>query len=87
MPTASLSAIADEAGFENFALVSDIEGAEVGFIRHDAAALARCRQLIIELHDVHHGGRDWTGDELTQAIRDHGFEPRGRSGKVGWFER
>lgn len=88
VPTTTLSALLREQEIEGpYALVSDIEGAESGIIRHDAAALARCEQLLIELHDPEDGGGE-TATSLATALREeYGFELRRRHGAVFLFER
>lgn len=71
-----------------YALVCDIEGAERGVFEHETKALARCRQLIIELHDVRVGDRQVTVDGLLQLARErHGFRLRDRHGPVVVLER
>jgi FkbM family methyltransferase len=42
----TLSQLLDEFDVGPYALVSDVEGSEAGFISYDAAALAPCRQLM-----------------------------------------
>jgi len=74
VPAMTLSALLAQHHIADYALVCDIEGAEAGFIFHDAAALQRCRQLIIELHDPEVDGRRWTANELRdRLLHDHGF--------------
>lgn len=74
VPAMTLSALLAQHHIADYALVCDIEGAEAGFILHDAAALQRCRQLIIELHDPEVDGRRFTANELRdRLLQEHGF--------------
>jgi len=88
VPSCTLSGLLDEHGIREFALVSDVEGAEAGLIRHDAAALARCRQIVIELHEVDgEHGRE-SPDSLRDALVErHGFRLVDQRGPVCAFER
>ncbi|MDP1921622.1 MAG: FkbM family methyltransferase [Myxococcales bacterium] len=71
-----------------FALVSDIEGSELGVFENETEALARCQQLIIELHDVRSGERQFSAEQICQLAKDrHGFRIRDRHGPVVVFER
>ncbi|MEY2960170.1 MAG: hypothetical protein RLZZ01_2738, partial [Actinomycetota bacterium] len=60
-----------------FDLVCDIEGAEHDLLRDDAAALERCRTIVVELH-----GTDADMRETFDRIRRLGFEPVERLGAV-----
>lgn len=68
----------------DFALIADIEGAEAGIIREDAAALSRCRQMIIELHSA--DGMSIT-DMRASLVDDHGFTVVAARGPVLVLER
>ncbi|MFM7855073.1 MAG: hypothetical protein ACKO96_24895, partial [Flammeovirgaceae bacterium] len=48
----TLRSIYQNSGFKDFTLVSDIEGAEIGFILRENTTLQSCSLLIIELHDT-----------------------------------
>lgn len=80
----TLGGILDFQGIDEFVLVSDIEGAEYELIKNDKAALAKCQQMIIELHSDE-GGR-FTVDSLVDDIKSLGFEQVGRDGHVFVFE-
>ena len=87
IPTLSLKGLLESRGIVEYALVCDIEGAEAAIIQ-SPAALAGCRQLVIELHDTELGGRSWSEDSLCQAIATrHGMTLRDRYGPVCFFER
>ncbi len=88
VPTSTLAALLAEQGIEEYALVSDIEGAEAGILLHDAEALASCRQLLIELHDVATPALRISADEMVDTlVEKHGFRLVGRHGVVCAFER
>jgi FkbM family methyltransferase len=72
----------------DFALVSDIEGAEVSFIENDKAALLNCKQIIIELHETIWKGSTVTVDRLRLLLESvYGFRLLANHGPVCVFER
>lgn len=88
VPALTLEALLGRFGVEDYALVCDIEGAEAGLIAREAAGLARCQQIIIELHDAVWNGLAVTVEEMCGKLRDtHGFILRDRYGPVCVFER
>jgi FkbM family methyltransferase len=89
VPASTLSEILEEFGVcGDYALVSDIEGAEAGFIDQDPAALSRCRQMVIELHEIEDARGRVTIDDLAETlIKRHGFQLVDRHGAVCVFER
>jgi FkbM family methyltransferase len=88
VPTITLSRLLDEHHLDRYALICDIEGAEVGIIERDRSALARCQQLIIELHPTEWQGRAISVDDMVVAlVDDHGFRLVDRHGPVCVFER
>jgi FkbM family methyltransferase len=88
VPTISLSEIIRRCAIEDYALVSDIEGSEAGLLEMDAAALTRCRQMIIELHHTVRQERIIRAEELAAQLREtHGFRQIERRGLVYVFEK
>lgn len=88
VPASTLLALLDECGLDRYSLVADIEGAEIAIIERDSAALGRCDQIVIELHDASGGGCKATIERLIEALTArHGFELRARHGTVCVFER
>lgn len=86
VPTTTLSELLVAEGVDACALVCDIEGMEADLIAHDAAGLARCRQIVIELHDRGDGAA--TIEQLCSALQNaHGFTLRHRYGPVCVFDR
>jgi FkbM family methyltransferase len=89
VPALTLKTVLETQGIvQDFALVSDVEGAEANFIENDDGALRRCQQIIIELHET-----DWKGTLLTaEYLRSrleslHGFQLVESYGPVCVFER
>jgi FkbM family methyltransferase len=84
IPRRRLHDVLERHSIDRYVLIADIEGAEEGIIIHDAEALSRCDQLIIELH---------TGPTMTVAamrsalVEDHGFTIRAARGPVVVAER
>lgn len=73
--TATLKELLDAYQIKDFALVSDIEGAEAGMILKDIEALSQCQQMIIELHPINYEGYSYSVDELREKIENiHGFK-------------
>lgn len=69
-------------------LVADTEGAEIGLIECDFAALLACKRLIFELHDASFTGKHFTVDEVArEVLRSGGFRLLGRDGNVFCIER
>ncbi len=88
VPASTLSELLEDHGIGEYALVSDIEGAEAGFIERDPTALSRCQQMVIELHDAESARGPLTVDDLAALLVErHGFVLRDRHGPVCVFER
>ena len=88
LKTITLRKLLDDYQIKDFALVSDIEGAEAGIIINDAEALTRCWQMIIELHPIDYEGRAYSVDELREKIETfHGFRLTARHHGLHVFER
>lgn len=84
--TTTLSQLLTDERVGSFALVCDIEGMEADLIAHDVAGLARCQQIVIELHD--RSGDTLTIERLCSSLQeDHGFTLRHRYGPVCVFDR
>ena len=87
VPAVTLGGLLKEHEVGEYALVSDVEGAEIGFIESEGE-LARCRQLIIELHETDWRGRHYTVENMRETLeRRHGFQVRAQHGPVFVFEK
>lgn len=86
--TTTIRKLVAEHGLRDYALISDIEGAEAGYVFAGADELAGCRQIILELHDTDHLGRrlSWR-DLLAALVEHHGFRVRDGYGPVQVLER
>jgi FkbM family methyltransferase len=88
VPTISLSEILTRYPVADYALVSDIEGSEAGLLEMDSAALANCRQMIIELHHTVRRDRVIMMEELAATLTNKlGFRQIDRRGSVYVFEK
>lgn len=88
VPVITLSEILRAHGLKDYALVSDIEGSEVGLLQQEDAALVHCQQIIVELHKTSRAGQQITARELYDMLQDrHGLKMRDYSGQVFVFER
>lgn len=88
VPSATIASLVRENGLRDYALISDVEGAEAGFVFADRAELDGCRQIIIELHDTEHAGRRlaWQ-DLLAELVGRFGFRVVDGFGPVQVLER
>jgi FkbM family methyltransferase len=89
METTRLSTLVSALGLDSFALISDIEGAEISFILGpDRLALSRCNRMVIELHaGSWDGGRIEVADLLEALEQVHGFRILDRDGPVAALAR
>jgi FkbM family methyltransferase len=86
--TATLKELIHDYQIKDFALVSDIEGAEAGMILKDKEALSQCKQMIIELHPINYEGYTYSVDELSKKIENlHGFRLIAQHHGVYVFEK
>ncbi|MCC7360702.1 MAG: FkbM family methyltransferase [Anaerolineales bacterium] len=84
----TLSGLLARCGLHQIALIADIEGAELGLILHDAAALQSVQFLLIECHTVENAGDLWTPARMQAAlVRDHGFALQAAHSPVYVFTR
>lgn len=83
VPTITLSAVLAESGVEDYALVCDVEGAELQILENDIESLARCRMMIIELHAT---ARASVAD-MAARIEGAGFNLTAQHGAVFVFSR
>jgi FkbM family methyltransferase len=70
VPASTVASLAAEGGLRDYALISDIEGAEAGFIFAEPKELEGCRQIVIELHDTQHQGQSLRWQDLLEALRE-----------------
>lgn len=83
----TLSRLLCEQGVEEYSLVADIEGAEIGILLHDRGALRRCRQIIAELHVSSSDGRTYSVEDLVRILTEEcGYVLVARRGPVCVFE-
>ncbi len=72
VPACRLDVLLSNQGVQgDFVLVCDIEGAEAGLIAHEQATLARCQQLIIEVHDTRCAGQEVKQADLIKWLCEH----------------
>ncbi|WP_066807266.1 FkbM family methyltransferase [Sphingomonas asaccharolytica] len=84
VPAVTLAGLIEHHAFDDFCLVSDVEGVEWQILREDAAALTRARRIIIETHDRDgYGGYEAFLEELPRAIP---FRQIDRYGCVAVFD-
>ena len=88
VPVVTLGQILQSHGIGAYTLVCDIEGAEIGLLEREKAALSRCQLLIAELHQTQWEGQDVSADDLCARLQsEHGFRLRDRHGAVCVFDR
>lgn len=86
VPTTTLAALAATLP-GRFALVCDIEGAELSLFRNEAWVLDRIDSLILETHPHLFPGREKDETELLNTLLNAGFAIAGRVDNVFWFSR
>jgi FkbM family methyltransferase len=88
VPVETLNSMWRKSGFQEYVLVSDIEGAEAGYIFQDAVTLVPCRQIIAELHETIFTGHRYSVDYLREQLeKTHGFQMKASHGPVFVFEK
>lgn len=68
-----LSTIIKAHQLHQYALVCDIEGAEIDFLLNEQEALKGCKLLIIETHTTFFEGQTYSPDQLKVLLIDMGF--------------
>jgi FkbM family methyltransferase len=87
VPCKSLSTIIKENNIGNFALISDIEGAEIGLLLHDKAAFEKAQLLIIETHNITLGSTTYTVEMMKKTITGFGYDLLDEHGPVFVFKK
>jgi FkbM family methyltransferase len=87
VPAITLGELLRQAQVSEYDLVSDIEGAEAWFLKHDQQALAGCRRMVIELHDTSIDGVRVTVPDLLDSARRAGFQVVAHHGPVMGLQR
>ena len=85
VPRITVSELLERYRIEDFALVSDIEGAEAGLIECDKSALTRCRLIIAELHATRFQGCHLAVRDLVKQLEGQGFAVMDQYGPVCVF--
>lgn len=70
----TLKEVIDKAGFEEYVLVMDIEGAEYELILNEAKSLTNCSQIIAEFHDFEYNNRTIKFQEIASLYLENGFK-------------
>jgi FkbM family methyltransferase len=86
VPAITLSNLLREKALGDYQLVADIEGAELDILNHDGEALANCKRIVIELHDVHHQHATTTVADIKAKFESNGFVTLEQYGRVLAFE-
>jgi FkbM family methyltransferase len=53
---------------QEYVLISDIEGAEINFLKTESHSLNKCKMMIIELHDTEYEGEKYIINDLVEMI-------------------
>jgi FkbM family methyltransferase len=78
VPTTSLKAVADAAGFDQMSVICDTEGAEASMVERELDTLRqRVRFLLVEIHPGFLG--DAVASRLVETLQASGFTLRERS--------
>jgi len=87
VPTVSLSALAQHFPDGRFALVCDIEGAEVAMFENETALLGRLEVIILETHPKFYDGGQATEDKMLTLLAEHGLYVVARDENVVCLKR
>ncbi len=87
VPATTLGRVLADHGMDEFVLVSDIEGAEAGMLQRDGDSLAKCKQVLIELHPTTFEGRPVSVEDMLAGLRRLGFRQVESYGPVFAFRR
>lgn len=82
-----LSSILKEMSIGRFALIADIEGAELQILIDDPRSLGQCHCIIIETHQAIHSGKTYSPADIQMLIEDLNFKLIDRYGPVMVFIR
>ena len=84
----SLSQVINDYKINEYILVSDIEGSEVGILLNDKESLVNCKQIIIETHDTIYNNTVYSYQEIADLIQsNHNFKLIDSYGPVYVFEK
>lgn len=84
----TLSSLLTNHSIDDYVLVADIEGAELGIFLNDREALRHCRQIIAELHSTSSDGVNYSVEDLVRILTEEcGYLLLARRGPVCVFER
>lgn len=87
VPAKSLSAILREQAIDEYALVCDIEGAEVAIVRDDPGSLKKCQQIVIEMHPQSYAAWNCDLAWLNRRLGELGFTRQAARGPVAYWSR
>ncbi|MCB2135639.1 MAG: FkbM family methyltransferase [Rhodobacteraceae bacterium] len=85
VPAVTLSDLANQLPDGRFALLCDIEGAEIAMIENDKEALRRASLFIVETHPKLYPGKKDAQRQLLRAIAELGFEQLDHAADVFCF--
>jgi len=85
VPATQLLRIVEVAGFNEFAVICDIEGQEFELLRHEVATLRRASLIIMELHP-HMIGRENT-EKILATLAQEGFTVEREAADVVVFKK
>ncbi|MDB5255490.1 MAG: Protein of unknown function, putative methyltransferase [Chitinophagaceae bacterium] len=72
--TINLKSIVDSHRLSDYALVCDIEGAEIDLLLNEQETLRKCKLLIIETHETVYKNRRYTPEEMKTMLLQMGFD-------------
>ena len=87
VPCKSLSNIIAENNINNFALISDIEEAELGFLLNDSVALSKAKLIVIETHNIDFQNLNYSTEWMKAQFIDLGYTIIDAHGPVYVFQK
>lgn len=82
VPTVTLAALAERCGAKEFALVCDIEGAEIAMFENETGLLNRLQVIILETHPKFYADGQAGEDTMLAKLAEHGLQVVARDENV-----
>jgi FkbM family methyltransferase len=87
VPARKLSSLLEDFKIKSYALVCDIEGAEVGILINDGDVFSDCRMLLIELHSTEYKNTVYDVEFIKDLVIKKGFSLTDQHGNVFLFTK
>ena len=83
VPVTQLERILNDEGFDEFAVICDVEGQEIELLKHEMETLRKASLIIMELHPHMIGGEN--SEMILSALAQEGFQVERQSANIVVF--